>query len=324
MQINKLQFSVPITEKSANQQGGDYKIAGVAINATTTRNGTRFLAQELENSASTLQNRPILKDHNNSVDSIVGKTTSARFDKNQGNGAVVFEGVIKDPAMQAKIDQGLIEAVSIGATVQDLKPVFNEESGEIEAFEALGITFVELSLVAVPADPNAGFAKACMEAYNLQATGGSVTNTTSTILMNGVPNTYSSASTISRSPSKTEREEASMADDKTATEKLLAEKARLEEENATLQLEATQRENSRLKAAKEAAEKLAAEEAAKVAAAAKTATELKGEADTTEKAKPAAQKMEGFDVQRMNGNRLSFSASSFDGVEGLSRLKRGA
>ena len=59
------------------------KIKGTAINETTTRNGVTYLAEELSVSANSLRNKPILKDHNNSIDSIVGRTTeNVYFDIN--------------------------------------------------------------------------------------------------------------------------------------------------------------------------------------------------------------------------------------------------
>ena len=162
----KLNFCVPITE-SLKADNGDFFIRGVAINATTTRNRTRFEAAELQASAPTLRNKPLLKDHNNSVDSIVGRTTNnVNFDVQTQ--AVMFEAYVIDEAIQKKINAGLIQNVSIGAVLTKDPEIIKDSEGNVEAIVAKGIDFVELSLVAVPADPNAGFAKALMESFDLK------------------------------------------------------------------------------------------------------------------------------------------------------------
>lgn len=161
---HKLNFIVPIKESVSSD--GEFLIKGPAINVTTTRNGTKFIAKELRKSATSLNDKPILKDHNNSVDSIVGRTTmNNKF--NETNKRVDFEARIVDESMREKINQGLIKNVSVGAVVEDLIEHTDKDTNE-KSLIATGIDFVELSLVAVPADPNAGFAKALMESYNLK------------------------------------------------------------------------------------------------------------------------------------------------------------
>ena len=170
----KLEFTVPITELSGDGKSENFRIKGVAINETTTRNGVRYVSEELSKSAHTLRNKPILKDHTNSVDSIVGRTTeNVSFDPI--NNRINFEGQILDKSIQEKINMGLISSVSVGATVQDLEESNNEETGENFVI-ARGIDFVEISLVAVPADPNAGFAKAVMESFELKKASEQVSN----------------------------------------------------------------------------------------------------------------------------------------------------
>jgi len=155
-----LEFVVPIKEAIA--QNNEFVIKGIAINETVTRNNVQYVAEELERAAPTLRNKPILKDHNNSVDSIVGRTTNnVMFNPNTN--AIEFEGKIADSDMRDKINNGLIQSVSVGATVDDLIP--NDDESIVTA---KGIDFVELSLVAVPADPNAGFARAIAESFKLK------------------------------------------------------------------------------------------------------------------------------------------------------------
>lgn len=172
---SKLNFSVPFefvvegategkTLTMEETLSRDFTIKGTAINSTTTRNGHKFVADELMKSAESLRNKPILKDHKNSVDSIVGRTLKtqdgAYFD--ESSKSIKFAGVIKDRKAKEMIYDGLITAVSVGAMVQETEET---ENGEIIL---RGIDFAEISLVAVPADPNAGFAKAICEAFNLE------------------------------------------------------------------------------------------------------------------------------------------------------------
>ncbi len=158
-----LEYCVPIQEST--RVNGKFIIRGIAINETVTRNNVKYQAEELEKSAHTLRNKPILKDHKNEIDSIVGRTTENVFFNPDGKN-VPFEAFITDQSIQQKINDRLIQAVSIGATVKDLAEEESTEGGK--HFVAKGIDFVELSLVAVPADPNAGFSRAIMESYDLK------------------------------------------------------------------------------------------------------------------------------------------------------------
>ena len=152
-------YNVPIKEALSSKN--EFKIKGVAINSTLTRNGVEFLPEELKMSAKSLVGKPLLKDHTNTIDSIVGRVTHAYFDDKSKN--IQFEADVLDSSVREKIDSGLIGSVSVGASVQDLEMSENEEH-----MIARGIDFVELSLVAVPADPNAGFTKAIQQAFQLK------------------------------------------------------------------------------------------------------------------------------------------------------------
>lgn len=160
----RLNYFVPITQ-SVKSDSGKFLISGVAINATTTRNGVKFIEEELNKSASSLQNKPILKNHDNMVESIVGRTTTNVFyDAIAKN--VKFEGEIIDELMQQMISDGRICSVSVGAMVQSLEP---EDPNNMKSpVIARGIDFVEISLVAVPADPDAGFAAAIAESFKMK------------------------------------------------------------------------------------------------------------------------------------------------------------
>jgi len=160
----KLEFFVPILENFRDLNGDEFLIRGVAISETTTRNNVRYLAEELEKAAPTLRDKPILKDHINSVDSIVGRTTqNVMYDSLDRN--IKFEARITDKEIQEKIKRGDIKNVSIGAHVKEIEESTDSDERVITV---KGIDFVELSLVAVPADPNAGFTAAVQESLKLK------------------------------------------------------------------------------------------------------------------------------------------------------------
>lgn len=164
-----INFSVPILQSAFNPKNNEFLIRGTAINSTTTKNGVTYMAEELEKSAYTLKNKPILKDHENKIDSIVGRTTE-NIIFNSIEKKIDFEGRIVNKDIQEMIKEGLITSVSIGATVDALDDM-KDENGAVNSRVAKGIDFVELSLVAVPADPNAGFAQAILEAFPLELEG---------------------------------------------------------------------------------------------------------------------------------------------------------
>lgn len=152
-----IEYNVPIISRA--EIDGDFTIEGIAINETITDNNHKFLGEELRASASTLVGVPLLKDHNNSVDAIVGRVKSASF--NEINKNIPFRAIIKDPSMISKVRDGLINSVSVGAHV-DPDDIEEDEDGSIIP---RGIVFKELSLVAVGADSGATFDIALNNAY---------------------------------------------------------------------------------------------------------------------------------------------------------------
>ena len=153
-----LEYLVPFTQSA--EVDGDFNIEGIAINETTTSNGHKFIGEELRKSASTLVNVPLLKDHDNSVDSIVGKVKTASFNEESRN--IPFKAIIKDAKMIQMVRDGLLNSVSVGAHV-DPRNIEEDDEGNIVPH---GIVFKELSLVAVPADSGATFDIALNNAYS--------------------------------------------------------------------------------------------------------------------------------------------------------------
>jgi len=157
-----LEYFVPIT--SSASLDGDFTINGIAINETTTSNGHNFIGEELSKAASTLVGVPLLKDHDNSVDSIVGKVNAAHWDEALRN--IPFKAIIKDTKVKQLIKDGLLSTVSVGAHVKP-EDIEEGENGDIIPHN---ITFKELSVVAVPADGGATFSMALNNAYKSYST----------------------------------------------------------------------------------------------------------------------------------------------------------
>lgn len=151
-----LQFTAPIKETGTFNE--DFVIQGIAINETTTSNGHKFIAEELRPAAEGMVGIPLLKDHINSVDTIVGRVLTAGFDDIKKN--IQFKARVNDEKAQKLIKRGDLNSVSIGAMVKEL------EEGEDGELIARGIKVKELSLVAVPADSGATFSTALMEAWS--------------------------------------------------------------------------------------------------------------------------------------------------------------
>jgi len=147
MENINLCFSVPIREGFGEE--GEFLIRGTAINATLTDNNHLFLPEELSKAAITMKGIPLLIDHDNRVDSVVGRVRNGVF--NDLNQAIEFEALVIDEKCRKKIKQGLINSVSIGASISGI------EEGEEGQLITRGIKIKELSLVAVPADDKAVF-----------------------------------------------------------------------------------------------------------------------------------------------------------------------
>ncbi len=155
-----LEFCMPI--KEASTVGDDFIIKGIAINETTTRNGIKYIASELDKAAPSFRNKPILLDHVNSVKNIVGRTTeNVNFSSEKAG--IEFEAKIMDKEIQKMINDGRIQEVSIGASVKDLI-----ESEEDSSKTAVGLEGMEISLVAVPGDPGASLAMAMDNSFEIR------------------------------------------------------------------------------------------------------------------------------------------------------------
>lgn len=121
-------------------------IEGIAIVEGLSRNNVMYNSKELHNFAPSMKGRPILKDHNNSTDNVIGKITHS---ESVDNGKKVrYKGWIKEDGtgITEKIADGRISEVSIGAVAKRMI----KESKDSEYCIAEGLSCLELSTTPVP------------------------------------------------------------------------------------------------------------------------------------------------------------------------------
>lgn len=125
-------------------------VQGIAITPTKIERIYGILnipEEELKKAVHTLKGKPVLKDHNTSVDSLIGTIEDANY----FNGALITLKIIKkgNEALIEKIKAGLVTKLSAGFK-RDLE--FDENNGW---YNAKNIEFLEVSLVWQGADKNA-------------------------------------------------------------------------------------------------------------------------------------------------------------------------
>ena len=86
-------------------------VSGIALGAsdsTVGQSGNKkfWPAETLRDAAPTLAGKPIVTDHNNDSDSVVGQVTKAGYKEDVG---VIYEGVVFEDSLAEKISQGLLE-----------------------------------------------------------------------------------------------------------------------------------------------------------------------------------------------------------------------
>lgn len=150
MSDSVVEFFTPISVSesaiSLTNKDSIMEISGTAINAGITRNNIRYTSEELMNCAGTLKGKPLMKNHSNKVEDIVGRVREGAY----ADDKVSYKAFVADKEMQKKIKNKLITDVSIRAKYDTMEE--DEDNEGVMIVHKLDI--VELSLVAVPGDPN--------------------------------------------------------------------------------------------------------------------------------------------------------------------------
>jgi len=164
-----IEYIAPITfisekiEEKTSGKRSPLKISGVAIDETISYNNLKYTKEELKKATPSLSNKPILKDHKNEIDSLVGRTSVSSF--NEIANQVLYDGFIMDAKTAEMVEDGRIQNVSIGAKVEKLRRENPKDSNS--PLVAEGITFLELSVTPVQGVQNATISQAICEKLNL-------------------------------------------------------------------------------------------------------------------------------------------------------------
>jgi hypothetical protein len=162
LEDTKFTYQIPfelITESAKDTPEG-LEIEGVAVSASVSRNGIKYVADELKDMKS-MKGIPILDSHNqDTIEAIKGKVTKDWYD--EGKKARMFRGLITDPKVAEMIKSGLINRVSIGAVAKEL---LKEVRKNATYYIAKGLEVLELSLVAVAGVASATFTHSMTEAF---------------------------------------------------------------------------------------------------------------------------------------------------------------
>ena len=140
-------------------------VEGIAVKSGVSRNKHLFLPEELMNAASSLAGKPILKDHDYTVENTVGKVTHSQA-IHEGNDVVMpFKGFVMDDQKGTieKLEEGIISEVSVGAYCDQML----KETEESDVLIPHGIHFMEVSLTPTPAVDGTSIARATEKLNNM-------------------------------------------------------------------------------------------------------------------------------------------------------------
>lgn len=161
----KFSWSESFTIKESQDKNGKkwVKIEGMMVEATTSKNGRTYLAQEIDNQ--NVEGINIFMNHDTDPMNSVGiLEESNSVDGRRTFGAKV-RNTSRNPDVVEMVQDGLIKSVSIGATGTLRR---TRESASTEVYEVRDLKIEELSLVGIGGIPGAGidFVSAVTEKFS--------------------------------------------------------------------------------------------------------------------------------------------------------------
>jgi len=150
-----------------DEQDEVIKVSGYAVHEGTFKKMLTITAEELQKAVHTLIGKKLLVNHDNNTFSVVGKITDAKMGVDPANGkkAVYYEADFDaaETDILRKMRLGFLDSTSVGFDCEHICSICGSHISKCahwfgdEGFQLLAqsIEFLELSIVAVPADRDA-------------------------------------------------------------------------------------------------------------------------------------------------------------------------
>ena len=129
-----------------------FYVQGEALRPGKSKNRIVYTEEEIKKTYTELANKPILKDHINTVDNTIGRTTQCLIKNDEKGMALGYEGWIKEDGtnLLEKIQDGRVCEVSIGAMCDRLV----KEKDDSDELTAIGLHYCEMSVTPTPGVSN--------------------------------------------------------------------------------------------------------------------------------------------------------------------------
>ena len=164
------EMGIPQKELDSLEKEGKLPFKFMALYATTSWNMTKFLPEEIgsKKTVMSLRDRPILKDHVNEVDMLVGRTLNySYYDKDEEK--LFGTGWVSDEGVKEKITDKRLRNMSIGAHVDQMTRLTDDDGEDTGVMEAHGIEILEMSFTPVEGVTGAGIVNNSLEAAILES-----------------------------------------------------------------------------------------------------------------------------------------------------------
>lgn len=141
-------YTMPIEESVSSDDGKTIKVKGIAVKAGTSRNGRKYVVEELEPATNTMKGKNIKMNHSGNVEDNVGIVTNSLFFNEAVNYEATARNTARHPDVVNMIQNKLIQHVSIEADIDKLIEDKDDEGKPIVV--AKGIKFTGLAFVDTP------------------------------------------------------------------------------------------------------------------------------------------------------------------------------